>query len=209
MWLFFHRLKKRIAITTSVATDIAIFVGLVLIGGLGSSWYMVEAGNRLSTVTNGPWVTWPTAGRKSADPYTRAHFARRGSLVLSTEVARTYIARVDSDGAGLHSSCDYAVSGRNLPDRWWSIAVFDARGKLIPNAINRHAFTQSNAAMSADGSVLLTMSRDVSPGNWLPTGGAGRLAVILKVVDLEPVALTSEANDEGLLLPIIRRVSCR
>ncbi|MCH9765891.1 MAG: DUF1214 domain-containing protein [Alphaproteobacteria bacterium] len=209
MRLFFHRLKKRIAFTTSIATDVAIFIGLVLIGGLGSSWYMVEAGSRLTTVANGPWVMWTSAGRKTSDPYTRAHFARRGALVLSTEVARTYIARADSDGAGLHSSCDYAINGQDLPGRWWSIAAFNSRGKLIPNALNRHVYTRDDVAIHADSSVLITLSRDVGPGNWLPTGGAGRLVVVLTVLDLKPVALTVEANDEQQVLPTIRRISCR
>lgn len=209
MWLFFHQLKKRIVFTTGVVTDVAIFVGLVLIIGLGSSWYMVEAGNRLTTVKSGPWTMWPMAGRTGSDPYTRAHFSRRGFLVLSTEVARTYIARADSDGAGLHSSCDYAISGDDLPEKWWSIAVFDARGMLIPNPIGRHAFTRSNAAINADGTVLVTLSRDVGPGNWLPTGGAGRLSVIFTVTDLKPISLTAKADDEQEQLPVIRRVSCR
>lgn len=209
MWLFLHRLKRRIAFTTSVATDVAIFVGLVLILAMGSSWYMVEAGNRLTTVANGPWVMWPSAGRKHADPYTKAHFARRGSLALSTEVARTYSARADSDGAGLHSSCDYAITGEDLDDRWWSIAVFDTRGKLIPNTLGRHSYTRENAAIGADGTTLITLSRDVGPGNWLPTGGAGRFVVVFTVIDLKPVALTVKANDEQQSLPSIRRVSCR
>ena len=209
MWLFLHRLKKRIALTTSVATDIAIFIGLVLICGLGSSWYMVEAGNRLTTISAGPWVMWPSAGRLNADPYTRAHFARRGSLVISSKVARTYIARTDSDGAGLHSACDYAVNGVELPDRWWSLAAFDSRGSLIPNAVNRHAFTRDNAAINADGSYLMTLSRDVGPGNWLPTGGAGRLVIILTVLDLKTIALNAGTSDEQQILPTIRRISCR
>ncbi len=209
MRLFLHRLKKHIVFTTSVATDIAIFVGLVLILGLGSSWYMVEAGNRLTTVSKGPWIMWPSAGRKNADPYTRAHFARRGTLALSTEVARTYSARTDSDGAGLHSSCDYAISGEDLNNRWWSIAVFDGSGKLIPNTLQRYTYTRDTAAINANGTTLMTLSRDVGPGNWLPTGGAGRLVVIFTVIDLKPVALTVKANDEQQTLPTIRRVTCR
>lgn len=209
MRLFLHRLKKHIAITTRVATDIAIFVGLVLIVGLGSSWYMVEAGNQLTTVTHGPWTMWPSAGRKYADPYTRAHFARRGALVLSTEVARTYIARTDSDGAGLHSSCDYVVTGQDLADKWWSLAVFDASGRLIPNPLERHAFTRTETAIDADGSITVTLSRDAGTGNWLPIGGAGRLSVVFTVIDLTPVALTETADEEHSRLPSIRRITCR
>lgn len=209
MRLFFHRLKRRIAFTTGLITDLAIFTGLVLIGGLGSSWYMVEAGNTLTTVTNGPWIMWPSAARKSVDPYTKAHFSRRGSLVLSTEVARTYIARTDNDGASLQSSCDYVITGQELPERWWSLAAFDARGALIPNPINRHAYTVADTAIDPDGGALFTLSRDVGPGNWLPTGGAGRLALVFTVIDLKPAALTESPDQDDEILPTIRRVTCR
>jgi hypothetical protein len=209
MWLFLHRLKKRIAVTTNVATDLAIFVGLVLIVGLGSSWYMVEAGNRLTTATVGPWVIWPAAGRRESDPYTRAHFSRIGALPLSTVVARTYTASSDSDGARLHSSCDYVVTGKHLANRWWSLSVFDRRGNLITNSINRHTFTRDTIALDTDGGFVATLSRDIGPGNWLPTGGAGRLAIVFTMVDTEARALTREVDDETTALPDIRRVRCR
>lgn len=209
MWLFLHRLKKRIAVTTNVASDLAIFVGLVMIAGLGSSWYMVEAGNRLTTAKTGPWVMWPAAGRTGSDPYTRAHFARAGALPLSTVVARTYTATSDSDGARLHSSCDYAVTGKHLPDHWWSLSVFDTRGNLIANSINRHAFTTDTIALDTDGSFVATLSRDIGPGNWLPIGGAGRVAIVFTVVDTKARSLTREIEDEAAVLPAIRRVRCR
>lgn len=209
MRLFLHRLKRHIVVTTNLVTDLAIFIGVVLIGGLGSSWYMVEAGNRLTTVQEGPWVMWSSAGRRNADPYTRAHFARIGSLPLSTEVARTYVATTDSDGARLHSSCDYAVAGEDLARRWWSLTAFDSRGNLIPNAIARHAFTRDTAAIDTDGGFIATLSRDIGPGNWLPTGGAGRLAIVFTVIDTEVQALTRQEFKEQSELPTIRRIQCR
>ncbi len=95
----FHKLKKRVTAAISRTADWALFLGIVLIGGVGSSWYMVDAGSSLTTVTVGPWTTWPAAARSDADPYTRAHYARLGLLPLSTEYAQTFVARADSEGA--------------------------------------------------------------------------------------------------------------
>src|SRR5262249_57796788 len=59
-------------------------------GGLGSAWYMVEAGSRLTTRSFGPWTTWVAAGRPDAHPYTRAHAARTALLPISTILVLTY-----------------------------------------------------------------------------------------------------------------------
>ena len=52
-----HRLKKRIEPLISYTADWALFIGVVLILGLGSAWYMIERGSALTTVTVGPWIS--------------------------------------------------------------------------------------------------------------------------------------------------------
>jgi hypothetical protein len=202
-----HRLKKRLAAVAGQAADWALFIGIVLIGGLGSSWYMVQAGSLLTTVTVGPWTTWTAAARTDADPYTRAHYARLGVLPLSTEFAHTYVARTDSDGRSLHSSCTYILEGRDIPTHWWSFTVFDSKGRLIPNAFERYAFTADTIALNPDGTFIAALARDARPGNWLPTGGAGQLALTFTVIDLGIRAVAREGEIEGAL-PLIRRTSC-
>lgn len=202
-----HRLKKRIAALIAITTDWAMFIGVVLILGVGSSWYMIERGSALTTVTIGPWVSWTAAGRTDADPYTRAHEARLGILPLSTDVAQTFIARADSEGRALHSSCDYAVEGREIADFWWSLTVFDADGRLIPNVLGRSVFTSDTMAINPDGSYLATLSRDAHAGNWLPTGGAGRLALAFTVLDLGTRAVAQD-DDIARMVPTITRRGC-
>lgn len=202
-----HRAKKRLAIAVATTADWALFIGVVLILGLGSSWYMIERGSPLTTTTVGPWVSWVSAGRVDADPYTRAHAARLGILPLSTEVAQTFIARTDSEGRTLHSSCDYAIEGREIPFFWWSLTVFDASGRLIPNVLGRSAFTSDTMAVRADGSFVATLSRDPHSGNWLPVGGAGRLALAFTVVDLGTRTVAQEGEVERVV-PAITRLGC-
>ncbi|WP_295559251.1 DUF1214 domain-containing protein [uncultured Hyphomicrobium sp.] len=202
-----HRLKKRIAALISYTTDWALFIGIVLILGLGSSWYMIERGSALSTVKVGPWVSWISAGRTDADPYTRAYEARLGVLPLSTENSQTFIALADSDGRTLHSSCTYTIVGREIPNFWWSLTIFDAEGRLIPNVLGRSVFTSDTMAINPDGSYAATLSRDAHGGNWLPTGGAGRLALAFTVLDLGTRAVAQEGEVERMV-PTIMRKGC-
>lgn len=209
MHFYWHRLRMWLTLLLGYVTDLSLFLGVVLIGGLGTSWYMVEAGSMLSTRSIGPWVMWTNAARADADPYTRAHFARSGMLALSTEVARTYVARTDSDGERLHSSCEYLIEGQDLAAQWWSLTAFDDRGALIPNIAGRHAFTSQTMTIAADGRYVVALSRDARPGNWLPTGGAGRIALVLEIVEARVSTLASTADDDADTLPEIRRVQCR
>lgn len=181
---------------------------LVLFGGIGSSRYLITRGSPLSVDSYGPWQHWRTAGRADADPYTRAHFAASGELRISSDSAGVFEARTDSQGARLHSSCDYLIEGVDSGGLWWSLGVFDERGRLIANEANRYAFTADTVAPNPDGSFILTLGRDARPGNWLPTGGAGRLVLIFTLLD-PATGLSNEARAERVkLLPSIRREGC-
>jgi hypothetical protein len=202
-----HRLQKRLGALLSILGDWATFFGAVLILGFGTSWYMIDVGSSLTTEQRGPWVGWTSAGRPDADPYTRAHFARLGTLQLTTEIALSYIAYNDSEGNRLHSSCDYVVEGREPGDHWWSLTVFNDRGDLIPNPAQRYAFTSDSIGLRPDGTFAVTLAREASPGNWLPTGGAGRLALMFTTFDATiPMLGKTEERRE---LPVIRKVECR
>jgi len=97
-----HKAQKQVIALLNLLGDWAAFIGAVLMLGLVSSWYMIDSGALLTTERDGPWVSWTSAGRADADPYTRAHFARLGTLQLTTEISRSYVAYADSDGGKLH-----------------------------------------------------------------------------------------------------------
>ncbi len=209
MRLALHRLKKRISVAVSRAADWALFAGVVLVGGLGSSWYMVEAGSRLTTEHIGPWTSWTAAAQPTADPYTRAHFARLGTLPLSTEVASAYVSRSDDEGQRLHSSCQYVVEGHDFQAAWWSLSVFDDRGRLIQNAAQRYAYTSDTIALEPDGSFVVALARDARPANWLPTGGAGRLAIVLTLIEPKRATSATASGIDPKMMPTIRKTGCR
>jgi hypothetical protein len=187
--------------------NLAVFLGVALGGGLGSAWYMIEGGSRLSTRTFGPWVSWPSAGRPEADPYTRAHIARNAELPLSSTAELTFRAKTDNRGAWLTSACDYAIVMQEFDPAWWGLAVYDLQGRLVANVADRHAFNISSAMRDLDGRTVITLSRDARPGNWLPSGRGNRVVLVLTVQDTN---MANAVHDGGSLkVPDIVRTGCR
>jgi hypothetical protein len=177
-------------------------------GGLGTAWYMIEAGSRLSTRSFGPWMTWSTAGRPDADPYTRAHTVRNALLPLASTLELTFQAKADSGGKRLSPACEYAIVMEGLDTGgWWSLAAFDSQGALIQNAAERYAFTSDTVMREPDGRAVITLARDSRPGNWLPIGGSSRINLVLTVQDAAWAASASEGKIRPL--PPIQRVACR
>jgi hypothetical protein len=188
--------------------NLAVFLGVSLGGGLGTAWYMIEAGSRLSTRSFGPWVTWASAGRPEADPYTRAHIARNALLPLSSTAELTFKAKTDSNGSRLTSSCDYAIVMEDFDPSWWGLAVYDLQGRLIANAADRHAFNSSTAMRGVDGRTVIVLARDARPGNWLPSGRGNRVVLVLSVLD---ASWGNAVYDGGTprSMPEIVRTGCR
>jgi hypothetical protein len=202
------RLRAAIGWGARFIGNLILFAGIALLGGLGTSWYMVENGSRFTTVRAGPWVSWKHAAAPDADPYTRARAARHGGLPLGGNVARTFEARTDEAGERLHSGCDYVIEGRLLDESWWTIAVYDEHGRLIPNPAERYGYNASTIARAADNSFLITLARDARPGNWLPAGQGVRLVLVLTLLEGSSADLTEQGRLR-LALPTIQKVSCR
>lgn len=204
-----YLLRQKILALIARFSDVALFAGVILIGGIGTHWYMVDAGSVLSVERIGPWVSWGQATRRNSDPYARAHFARLGALPLSSDISRTYVAVKDSGGHKLYSSCDYVIEGQAFKASWWSIAVFDSDGVLIENPAGRYAFTSDTIAIAPDGRFVVSVARDARPGNWLPTSGAGRLSLMLVLQD-SGGSIADDALSHGSdRLPSISQVKCR
>jgi hypothetical protein len=205
---------KRLSLVRSIlavllrAISLILTVTLALGVGVWSSRYMVSRGSVLSADMYGPWEHWRDLGRETADPYSRAHVATTGELRISSDSAGIFEARTDSQGARLHSSCNYVVEGVSMPGLWWSLAVFDARGRLIANDADRYEFTSDTIATDPNGSFMLTLGRDARPGNWLPTSGAGRLVLVFTVLDPATGLSDEQRAERNTHLPIIQREGC-
>ena len=166
------------------AISLILTVALAIGVGVWSSRYMISRGSPLSADMYGPWQHWRDSRPRKRRPLHAGRTShRRGKLRISADSAGIFEARTDSQGARLHSSCNYNIEGASLPGLWWSIAVFDSRGRLIPNDADRYEFTADTIAPNPNGSFVVTLGRDARPGNWLPTGGAGRLVLVFTVLD--------------------------
>jgi hypothetical protein len=189
---------------------ISLILTIALATGVGvwSSRYMIARGSPLSADIYGPWQHWRDLGRDDADPYTRANLISSGKLRISADSAGTFEARTDMQGARLHSSCNYKIEGMSLPGLWWSLAVFDSRGRLIPNDAERYDFTADTIAPNPDGSFVVTLGRDARPGNWIPTGGAGRLVLVFTVLDPANGLSDEQRAERNKRLPVIEREDC-
>lgn len=188
--------------------NIAVFGFIAVGGGLGTAFYMVEAGARPVTRTSGPWTTWVGAGRPEADPYTRAHIVRNALLPLASTLELTYRAVKDSRGGRLHSACEYAIVMDPPDGAWWSLAAFDSNGRLITNAAERFSYSSDTVMREPDGRAIITLARDARPGNWLPIGGS-RVALLLVVQDANYAAAVYEGGAAPKPLPDIQRIACR
>lgn len=186
-----------------------LFINTVLFvaisGGIGfaTAHYAIEDGSRFVTRQAGPWTQWTMMGRPDADPYARAHMARKGMVPVATTVEQAFIADSDSAGGWLNTTCEYRVVVGNFKGAWWSIAAYTKKGLLVANAAERYAFNVDTAMQEADGRAVVTLARDARPGNWLPIGGGGPVALVLTV---QP---SPEQEKSGIVLPEIERIGCR
>jgi hypothetical protein len=201
-------LLSLVADVFALLTRFAVFLGIALVGGIGSAWIMIHSGSRMTTVTQGPWVSWPQSGRVDADPYTRAHTVRLGLLPLNPSLAMTYHARTDDAGDRLYSSCDYRVELEGLAAQWWSLAVFDDAGRTIRNPAQRYAYNSVTVMREPDGKAAVLMARDARPGNWLPIGGAGNVTLALSIQDSKWAQQSLDDGGKLKVLPVIRKVAC-
>jgi hypothetical protein len=183
------------------------FAVLSLVLGLGTAYYGIEHGFAFVALRSGPWKAWVNSGSLTADPYTRAHIARFGELPINSANGLTFTAKSDSDGRDLSSACDYEIVARPLSAVWWSIALYDSNGRLIPNKAGRHAFNSQNLTVLPDGTQRIAMAPNARPGHWLPSGEDHDLVLVLRVI--RPLSLEQQRQGSALEgLPAIQRVSC-
>lgn len=202
------RIKRVLQSAFGMIAKTATFLAIAIVGGSLSSWYAVEGGTRFNTQRIGPWTQWSNAGRPDSDPYSRVRFSKRQELVFNANLSARYEALSDSGGRLLYSSCDYVLEGMRVPGTWWSLAVFDGEGRLIPNPAERYGYNASTVMKEPDGSFVIRLSRDAKPQNWIPTARAGRLIVILEIQQRTGAA-SLVTDQDGIILPEIKRSRCR
>jgi hypothetical protein len=174
--------------------------------GLGATYYALSRGAAFGALTIGAWTAWPKTGTAEADPYARASIARTGQLPIALGDGVSFTARSDDDGKPLDGRCDVLVSGITPAARFWTLTLYTPAGELAANTVQRHGFTSQEIVRQADGSFTIAVAPRANPGNWLPTGGVERYALVLRLYDTA-VGVSTKAGRE-VPMPAVSTRSC-
>ena len=190
----------RLIIGTILALCIAAAVGV------GTTWMTTTRGTELGTLTIGAWTARPRTGTSDVDPYSRATITRNGELPIGTGDGVAFTARADDRRRPLDGRCDVVVSGVTPAARFWTLTLYDSKGRLVANSLQRYGFTSQEVVRSADGSFEIHIASRSRAGNWLPTGGIERYALMLRLYDT-PVGVATRSKRDAPM-PAIATVGC-
>ena len=190
----------RLLIGTLFALAVAAAVGL------GTTYLTLTRGAAFGALTIGSWTAWPKTGTADADPYARATIARTGQLPVALGDGVSFTAQTDDSGKLLDGRCDIVLSGVTPAARFWTLTLYNTEGGLVANSVDRYGFSSQEIVRHADGSFEIVVAPRANPGNWLPTGGVERYALVLRFYDTA-VGVSTKAGRE-LPMPAIASRSC-
>ncbi len=174
--------------------------------GLGSTWMTTTRGTELGTLTIGAWTARPRTGTVDIDPYSRATITRNGELPIGTGDGIAFAANTDDRKKPLDGRCDVVVSGVTPAARFWTLSLYDTKGRLVANALQRYGFTSQEIVRGADGGFEIRIASRARAGNWLPTGGIERYSLMLRLYDT-PVGVATRTKRDAPM-PQIATVGC-
>ncbi|HTC98039.1 MAG TPA: DUF1214 domain-containing protein [Bradyrhizobium sp.] len=188
-----------------------VFVALVALAlaaavGLGSTWMTTTRGTELGTLTIGAWTARPRIGTTDIDPYSRATITRNGELPIGTGDGIAFTARADDKKKLLDGRCDVVVSGVTPAARFWTLTLYDDKGRLVANSLQRYGFTSEEIVRGADGGFEIHIASRARAGNWLPTGGIERYSLMFRLYDT-PVGVATRTKRDAPM-PQIATVGC-
>lgn len=174
--------------------------------GLGLTFTTATKGVNVGTLKIGAWTARPRIGTSDVDPYARATIARNGELPVGAGDGITFLATADDKGNVLDGRCDVIVSGATPPARFWTLTLYDPKGHLVANTVQRYGFTSQEVVRSSNGSFRIQIASHARSGNWLPTAGIGHYTLALRLYDT-PVGVATRSQKDAPL-PAIARAVC-
>ena len=160
----------------------------------------------LGTLTIGAWTAHLRHGTTETNPCARAAVVRSGALPLGTGDGIAFIATADDAKRPLDGRCDVTVSGVTPPARFWTLTLYDTKGHLVANALQRYGFTSEEIVRNADGSFVVRLASRARSGNWMPTGGIERYQLILRLYDT-PVGIATRTQRDAPM-PAVTTAGC-
>jgi len=174
--------------------------------GLGATYFALTRGAAFGGLSVGSWTARPKTGTTDADPYARATIARTGQLPIALGDGVFFSAQTDDAGKLLDGRCEVVLSGITPAARFWTLTLYNINGELVANSVGRYGFTSQEIVRHADGSFEIVVAPRASAGNWLPTGGAERYAMVLRFYDTA-VGVATKAGRE-VPMPAVSTRSC-
>jgi hypothetical protein len=174
--------------------------------GLGATYLALTRGAAFGALSIGSWTAWPKTGTLDADPYAQAAIARTGHLPIALGDGVSFTVQADDNGKPLDGRCDVVLSGVTPAARFWTLTLYNVNGELVANSVGRYGFTSQEIVRHADGSFEIAVGPRANPGNWLPTGGVERYALILRFYDTA-VGVSTRAGRE-VPMPSVSTGSC-
>ena len=95
---------------------------------------------------------------------------------------------------------------RHAAARFWTLTLYDQKGRLVANSLQRYGFTSQEIIRGADGAFEIRVASRSRAGNWLPTGGIERYALMLRLYDT-PVGVATRTQRDAPM-PSIATVGC-
>lgn len=183
---------------------LGLVVGLAVGGGL--AWRATGSGFDNGSITNGIWSTSLTYGTNSADPLMRAAVARRGLLALPKSETVYWAATTDSAGQPLDGACTYALRGKALDSRWWSVTAYDRQGYLVANDARIWSFSGASITPEEKAGWTVTIG-PVKPasGHWLPSTRGARFTLTLRIYNPGAAFMKDPA---AAALPVLKKEGC-
>ncbi|MBH5366593.1 MULTISPECIES: DUF1214 domain-containing protein [Bradyrhizobium] len=179
---------------------------LATVVGVGATWMTTTRGTEIGALTIGAWTARPRTGTADVDPYSRATIVRNGELPIGTGDGVAFTATTDDRKKALDGRCDVIVSGVTPPARFWTLTLYDRKGHLVANSLQRYGFTSQEIVRASDGSFEIRIASRSRAGNWLPTGGIERYALMLRLYDT-PVGVATRTQRDAPM-PSITTVGC-
>ena len=109
--------------------------------GLGSTWFALTREAGFGALRIGAWTARPKTGTADIDPYSRASIVRSGELPVGTGDGVAFTALTDDKNKPLDGRCDVVVSGVTPAARFWTLTLYDPKGQLVANTLQRYGFT--------------------------------------------------------------------
>src|SRR5262249_39825202 len=135
-----------------------------------------------------------------------ATITRNGELPIGTGDGVAFTATRDDRNKSLDGRCDGVVSGVTPAARFWTLTLDGTKGRLVGNSLRRCGCANQEVARNTHASFEIRIASRSRAGNWLPTGGIERYALMLRLYDT-PVGVATRTQRDAPM-PAIATVGC-